>query len=203
MVQRRARYVAVEGIDGAGKSTFTRALATRLRRDGLRVRVRREPNDPVLGRYAQRVGPTDPWTSAVFFTLDRYLARPKLERDLASADVVLTDRSFWSTLAYQGSAVPAGARRRLAKIQAASAIRPDRVILLDLPSEEGIRRVGGRGRSRAPFERRATLRRVAREYRRLAERNHWLVLDAQTPTARLVEQATDRLRLPIPRTPRR
>ena len=206
MPSRRALYVAVEGVDGAGKSTFTRTLARRLRRRGLRVRVRHEPADASLGRYAQQVGPRDPWSSAVFFTLDRYLAHDGLARDLARADVVLSDRSFWSTIAYQGSAVRPGDRRRLYRMQRAATRAPDRVILLDLPADVAVQRVGGRGSSRAPFERQRTLTRVGRAYRHLARSNRWVVLDARRSTADLVAQAILRLRVtrrPVRRRPRR
>ncbi len=195
MARSRALYIAVEGIDGAGKSTFTRALARRLRSRGLSVRVRREPRDPALGRFAQAVGLKDPWTSAVFFTLDRYLARGNLERDLARSDVVLTDRSFWSTIAYQGSALPRSLRPRLRRMQREATLRPDRVILLDLTSHAAVHRVGGRGESLAPFERRATLRRVASAYRTLAQRNRWILLDARAPTTELVDRSLERLGL--------
>lgn len=189
----RARYVAIEGIDGAGKSTFTQRLARALRVRGYRVRQRREPHDPTLGHFAQEVGAKDPWTSAVFFTLDRYLAREELERDLGRADVVLSDRSFYSTLAYQGSALPAAARKRLAAMQAVATRAPDTVILLDLPIHHALRRVGGRGRRRAPFERRATLERVGRAYRSLARRGRWVILDAREPAPQLVSRALESL----------
>lgn len=203
MTRHRARYLAVEGIDGAGKSTFTRLLADRLRRKGFQVRVRREPHDPGLGGYAQRVGPRDPWAAAVFFTLDRYLTREGLERDLAEADFVLTDRSFWSTIAYQGSALPPRDRARLEGMQRAATLPPDRVLLLDLGGRRALGRLGRRGRSRAPFERQATLDRVARAYRSLARSPRWLLLDARAPSTELVEEAISRLKVGRPKPRRR
>ena len=185
-MKRRGILVALEGIDGAGKSTLIRPLATALRRRGLRVILRREPTDPALGRLAQQTSVRDPWSGAVYFMLDRFLARPALERDLGRADVVITDRSVYSTLAYQGSTLPPAALRRLDELSPRATVLPDRVILLDLSPEEALRRLGRRGRIRGPLERRRTLARVALRYRRLARRGRWIVLPAGRPTPELV-----------------
>ena len=130
--RRRGMFLAIEGIDGVGKSTLLRSLASALRRRGLSVAVRREPADRRLGALAQSAAAEDPWTGAVYFTVDRHLAAPALERALREHDVVLQDRSYFSTLAYQGSALPAADRRRLAQLQRSATRSPDRVVLLDL-----------------------------------------------------------------------
>jgi dTMP kinase len=191
----RGLLVAIEGIDGAGKSTFTRALAGAARRRGLSVRIRREPADRRLGAIAQSASVGDPWTGAIYFTVDRFLARPAVARDLGRYDLVVQDRSLYSTLAYQGSALPAADQHRLEAIEAASAIVPDRVVLLDLPAPAALARLDGRGRRRQPLERRRTLARVARAYRALARRHRWIVLDAREPPRALLELALSRLAL--------
>jgi thymidylate kinase len=143
----------------------------------------------------------DAWTGGIYFTVDRHLARNALDRDLAVHDVVLTDRSFYSTLAYQGSALPAKDRRRLDRLQRASTIVPDRMVLLDLDPDEAIRRLGKRALARGPLERRRVLRRVAAEYRTLSRGRGWIVVDARLPTAEVVRLVLERLRplLPPPR----
>jgi dTMP kinase len=199
--RRRGTFLVLEGIDGVGKSTLLRSLARALRRRGLSVAVRREPADPRLGALAQSAAAEDPWTGAVYFTVDRHLAAPDLERDLLRHDVVLQDRSFYSTLAYQGSALPPRDRRRLAELQRSATVTPDRVVLLDLSPAEAVRRLGGRALQRGPLERLRTLRRVARAYRALARSNRWQVLDARAPPTDLLRQVLDGLDLPTP--PRR
>jgi dTMP kinase len=187
--------VALEGIDGAGKSTFVRALAAALRRRGLSVGIHREPSDPRLGSLAQEASLQDAWTGAVYFTVDRHLARPALARELNRRDIVLSDRSFFSTLAYQGSALPPADRRRLERMQAGTTIPPDRVLLLDIDPVTALDRLGRRSTVRAPLERARTLRRVARAYRQLSRRPGWTVLDAALPPPELVRRAMGALRI--------
>ena len=186
---RRGRLVALEGIDGAGKSTLLVGLGRALRRRGYRVRLRREPVDPTLGRLAQEAGRRDPWTGAVYFTVDRHLAAPRLRAELRRYDLVLSDRSLYSTLAYQGSRLPARDRRRLEELQRAATVAPDLVLLLDLPPSWLARRIGRRGGARGPLERARLLEGVARAYRRLARRDGWSVLDARRPERELVAEA--------------
>lgn len=200
---RRALLVALEGIDGAGKSTLARRLAAAWRRRGYSVRLRREPSDPRIGRLAQQAGALDAWTGAVYFTVDRHLARVALERDLRRHDIVLTDRSFFSTLAYQGSLLGTAERRRLSALEREATVSPDRVVLLDLPVERALPRVGrrvasGRG-ARGPLERRRTLGRVAGAYRALARQYRWVVLDARRTPRAILEEALERIVLPAPR----
>jgi dTMP kinase len=189
----RGRLVALEGIDGSGKSTLAHALARALRARGFSIALRREPADAELGALAQRTSRVDAWTGGVYFTLDRNLARSSLANDLATHDIVLTDRSYYSTLAYQGSALSPRARRRLADLQLRASIPPDRVVLLDLDVDDALRRLAGRSAHRDPLERRATLRRVAREYQRLARPPRWIVLDARKPTGENVAALVRRL----------
>ncbi len=200
--RRRGRLIAIEGIDGSGKSTLARALATRLRREGWAVTVRREPADRGLGALAQATGAVDPWTGGVYFTLDRQLARPELERALARSDVVVSDRSFYSTLAYQGSALPSAQRRRLERLQRAVTVAPDRVVLVDVKASVAVTRLGRRSGGRGPLERRRTLERVARAYRILARQHGWTVVDGTLPRRALVDAVVRALRLP-PGPPRR
>ena len=203
---QRGAFVVVEGIDGVGKSTLIRSLARSLRGRGLSVVVRREPADARLGALAQSAAAEDAWTGAVYFTVDRHLAAPALERDLRLHDVVLQDRSFYSTLAYQGSAMSARDRHRLTELQRSAAREPDRVFLLELPPSEALRRLGGRRGRRGPLEVERTLERVARAYRTLARSRRWKVLDARAPPAELLRQALDGLALepwPRPGPPRR
>jgi dTMP kinase len=185
----RGLFVALEGIDGSGKSTLLAALGRVLRRRGFSVRLRHEPVDRTIGRLAQEAGARDPWTGAVYFTVDRHLAAPRLKADLRRFDVVLSDRSFYSTVAYQGSRLSPRDRARLEQLQRSATVVPDLVLFLDLPASWLGRRITGRAAVRGPLERSRDLARVALAYRRLARRDGWIVLDARRPREVLLEEA--------------
>jgi dTMP kinase len=190
---RRAPLVAIEGIDGAGKTTLQRALANHWRRRGLRVLELQEPSKGPSGRRARQLSGLDPWTAAMGFTEDRRLQRHRIEGALQRGTVVLMDRSYYSTLAYQGSALPPDQRRKLERLQRQVTISPDRVVLLALPVNISETRMHRRGRSREPTEQREVLRRASRTYRRLASRPEWVTLDARTPPEQLIARLDRRL----------
>ncbi|HZY70133.1 MAG TPA: dTMP kinase [Thermoplasmata archaeon] len=191
---QRGTLIAVEGIDGSGKSTVVRALQRRWRAAGWRVAVVREPNDTFVRRTAVATGDRNPSMAAMLFTLDRLRSRPELETRLEENDVVLQDRSFFSTLAYQGSALPPLVRRELERLQRQIAVAPDWVVLLDLSPTEALHRVDSARRGRTALERGATLARVARAYRTLARGPRWLTVDASPATTAVAAEVERRLR---------
>jgi dTMP kinase len=174
------RYVVIEGIDGAGKSE----LSTRLRRalvgQGFRVAPFREPSRPAVRRAALRLQPKDPIAAAIAFTVDRLLQRPRVERALEGGAIVVQDRSFYSTLAYQGAALPRAARDHLEQLERSAALAPDLVLYLDLPVLRALDRLEARG-ARDRFERAAFLRRVRREFGRFRRDPGWTPIDASGP----------------------
>jgi dTMP kinase len=132
--------VAFEGIDGTGKSTQIRLLAESLRDMGHTVQLTREPTDGPVGQRIREL----------------YIIQPSL----AAGRIVLTDRYYLSTAAYQGAAGldPAEIIRR----NELFAPVPDLVILLVVPPVLGIERIRTlRGEALNAFEQEAELERVA------------------------------------------
>lgn len=189
--RRRAPLVAVEGIDGAGKSSLLSSLAGELRRRGWKVGRWSEPSDGVLGRAARKASGRDPAQAAFLFTLDRGAERAKLQELRGTSDLVLSDRSYFSTLAYQGSALGAEERRALERLQKAFAEPPDRVLWLDLPPEIALERVDRRGSGRSSLEKEAVLRRTAKAYAAYArkERRRFVRLDARKDPGEVLRAA--------------
>ncbi|MCX7017301.1 MAG: dTMP kinase, partial [Candidatus Sumerlaeota bacterium] len=103
----RGLLVVLEGIDGTGKSTQARRLAEALEARGHTTRVLREPTDGPHGselRRMAREGRTDPQRERALFIADR---REDVERNirpaLARGEIVVMDRYYFSTVAYQGA----------------------------------------------------------------------------------------------------
>jgi dTMP kinase len=185
--------VVIEGIDGSGKSSVARRLASRWRRKGHRVVLTREPVDRRLGKAAVELAPTDPWGAATLFSLDRLLARPAIARALRTGAIVLQDRSYFSTIAYQGERLSPQLRDRLHRLQTRIAIRPDRVLWLDVPPDLALARVRQRGGPRDALERRSFLRGVRRGYARLARDPRWRRVDARGTVSAVVDRAEELL----------
>lgn len=166
----RGFLAAFEGIDGSGKSTQAARAAARLRALGLEVVASREPTDGPVGREIRRLGREgrlDARREMELFLEDRAQhVRERIAPALARGAVVLLDRYYISSIAYQGArGIDPGEIRAANE---AFAPKPDLVLLFDLPLEEAFARMEARGVRADHFERRDALARVDAVFRSLA-----------------------------------
>jgi dTMP kinase len=162
--KNRGILIAMEGIDGTGKSTQLRLLGRYLRDKGCPVIETREPTNGPFGRkirelYVDRGKYSVEQELELFIGDRRQHVREVIEPALAGGRIVLTDRYYYSTAAYQGAAgMDPGevfARNRFAP-------RPDLVILLTMRPEISLVRIQeSRGEELNDFEQEDQLRRVA------------------------------------------
>lgn len=148
----RGTLIVFEGIDGCGKSTQLQRVAEALRARGLDPVVTREPTEGPWGRKIRAMAtgePVAPETELDWFFEDRREhMRDVVRPALASGRVVLSDRSYLSTVAYQG-ARGLDPTRILAESEAEFE-RPDLVLLFVLPARVGLARVEARGGTHEP-----------------------------------------------------
>lgn len=141
------RYIAFEGIDGAGKSTVAEAVAEELRTDGLNVVTVREPGGTPVGEAIREIllhshEDLVPWAEALLFAASRaQLAAQTVAPLLAAGAWVLTDRSVYSSLAYQGGGRGLGLDIvRSVNAAGLDGVWPDLVVVLELDAKTGLAR---------------------------------------------------------------
>ncbi len=190
-----ARYIAVEGIDGAGKTSATNQLTSLLESRGQQVVRVREPGGTLVGEEIRQLllsGPAmGPWTEALMFAAARAQLVDEVVRPaLASGAWVLSDRSVYSSLAYQGVGRGLGIEQ-VKKVNEAGlgGTWPGRVLFLSLPVDVGLSRQKRRDRISSQGE--SLLSSVADGFERLAaeEPGRFVVLDATAPTRVVVKSA--------------
>ena len=156
--------LAIEGIDGTGKSTQLKLLADYLREKGCTVIETREPTNGPYGKkirqlYADRGQCTLQEELELFIEDRRQHVNEVVNPALAAGHVVLTDRYYFSTAAYQGAA---GMNPDDVFAKNSFAPEPDMVILLTMKPEASLARIKElRGDDLNDFEQEDQLHRVA------------------------------------------
>ncbi|MES2659391.1 MAG: dTMP kinase [Verrucomicrobiota bacterium] len=154
-------FIVIEGIDGTGKSTQARRLGEWFTSQGREVVLSREPTDGPWGKKARESGGTgrlSPEDELQLFLNDRRQHVDELiTPSLAAGKVVILDRYYFSTMAYQGARGfdPAEIRQR----NEAFAPVPDLLLVLDLDVDSALGRIGARGDTANEFEKRENLER--------------------------------------------
>jgi dTMP kinase len=192
----RGRFITLEGIEGAGKSSLQQALATALAAQGRVVCATREPGGTplaeeirtlALGRRADGVPPAT--ELLLMFAARAAHVVQRIEPALARGEWVLCDRFTDATRAYQGAGrgISAATIDALAQI-AHPGLVPDLTLLLDLSPQAGLARARQRREAGDRFEDEAQdfFTRVRAGYLELARREpgRFRILDAtQSPEA--------------------
>jgi dTMP kinase len=153
----RGKFITVEGLDGAGKSTHLSWLVARLRADGRTVVQTREPGGTPLGEKLRALLLADAMDieteALLMFAARREHIVRIIEPALARGDWVVCDRFTDASFAYQGGGRGLS-RSRLAVLEdwVQGDLQPDLTLLFDLPTEVAYARVVAMGRALDRFE---------------------------------------------------
>lgn len=179
----------IEGIDGCGKSTVSKAVADWF---GPETVLTREPTDSWLGR-AVREGSSEevsPYLDALLFMADRANHTLEIAGHLDNGRVVVCDRYYHSTVAYQTAFLNRKALGDnfdwLLEANTKISIHPDLTLLLTVDPEEALGRIGDRGEL-SRFEKADFLGEVQDNYLRLAGIDQTIIsIDASRPMEEVV-----------------
>lgn len=169
-------YICLEGIDGSGKSSQSQLLEEWLKKAGFNVMRVFEPSKSAVGNIIRSMLQDSKATDKNFqrtlgllFAADRMILMGKIRRIENESSIIITDRSFYSSLVYQND------EEWIREINK-HVIKPDIVILLDIDPKTAIKRCEGNDR----FENAEFLEKTRKKYIELAKKEKFYVINANT-----------------------
>ena len=154
MMQRnKGFFISLEGGEGAGKSTQNKRIIDWLAGQGLEVVETREPGGTIVSEQIRQVllDTRNAGLGATAELLLMFAARSQLVQEvilpaLADGKVIVCDRFADASYAYQGGGRGLGAETvEVVEKLVLKDLRPDLTLLFDIPVEQGMKRVAGRG----------------------------------------------------------
>jgi len=182
--------VAIEGIDGAGKTTVAKKLVEKLKELGYNAVYTYEPfSSPfseALKKYIEEAGEVEAEIETLAMALDRlFHVKKVIEPLLKNGYIVITDRYIHSSLAYQGAR---GIDIEWIKTVNKYAIEPDLVIYLKVPLEVALERIKKKESKWKYFEDVNRLKKVQEIYELFASRGALIAIDATQNIDKVVNQ---------------
>ncbi len=181
------RFIVFEGIDGAGKSTLMADVEAELS-PSHDVVTTAEPSDSWIGDCVRQANRSDvsPFTEAMLFVADRTEHTRRIREWVDRGKVVLCDRYYGSTMAYQSVVLDrmmgADSMDWLWSLNEPVVTIPDLTVLLDLPAKTSLERVNRTRETVSKFERLGYLEEVRNAYLHLAKRDRsYVLVDATRP----------------------
>ncbi len=203
MKQSRGLLIAVEGIDGSGKSSLVQMLARLLTQANHAVVLTKEPGGSQLGKtlralLQEQPVPIDPRAEYLLFAADRAQhIKEIIKPALAEGKIVLSDRLADSSIVYQGY----GRGLDIEMIKTVNAwamdgVKPDLTIYVHIDCQTATDRILERGKELTAFEKEAQdfFNKLINGYNILyTNRSDVLVIDGTQSREMMVEQALDAL----------
>lgn len=214
-------FITFEGLDGSGKTTQIKEATAILRDAGAKVLLTREPGGTYIGDQTREIlfdktedathHPMDARTELLLFCASRaQLVSEVIRPHLASGGIVISDRFFDSTYAYQGYGHGLDLKALRSIVDFATAgLKPDLTIYFDITPEEALRRRQRASLFGEEFNRLDAMefefrQRVYKGYQKLMKKDpeRWVTIDAaqsiDAVQAALMKILTKRLKLKLP-----
>jgi len=195
---RRGVLVAIEGIDGVGKTTQSIRLVERLNALGFEAVRFFEPTDETYEGTAVResFSQGDPVSNhellALFITDRRYDVETHIAPALSDRKIVVMDRYFLSTAAYQSDNIP---WQEILEMNREFAPEPDIIIIVDWPAETAMELLAKRGLVLTNAENESRLLQVRKRYLEMAsaDSGNYMVIEEIADVEDVADEILDTL----------
>ncbi len=191
--------IALEGIDGSGKTTQAQRLVDSLKKKKIKALYTKEPTEGAIGKLTRSVLKGEikvpPLALQYLFCADRSHHQVELESYLKKGYVIVTDRYFWSAVAYGMSDLKGKADFYLTAFSILSLynqfISPDYTFFLDIKVKDAFARIGKSSKHNEIYDKEEKLINIRHAYHKLIDRfdREFVVVDANKP----IEEVTDDL----------
>lgn len=190
-------FIVLEGIDGSGKSSLCERIASVLNEEGYKARVTQEPTYDEVGSFIRSgtVKNISQKAEALLFVADRAIHTERITDWVNGGEIVICDRYFASTVAYQSSPLEGVAldREWLIALNSEIIAEPDITFLLDIDPEKSLRRTDDRGLV-TKFEKADYLECVRENYLEIAEDYGFEIIDANLGKDEVFEAVMGKIR---------
>ena len=171
---KKYRYIAIEGIDGSGKTTTANLLYSKLSEKYNKITLMKEPYDNDLSKKIKEIISKEHeknldygYLLALLFTADRSIKNIDLKKYLNSDYIIISDRSVYSTFSYQ--ILYEGIDIEWIKCVSKYIIRPDITFILDVDPRIAVERINSRNKNITSYENTEFLKKVRENFLKLNE----------------------------------
>jgi len=192
----KGKFIVIEGIDGCGKGTQVKKIASHLRKQNAKVKTfsypdRNGPIGSLIDQYLHRKYNFSKEVQFLLYFSDFLKDKEAIKKWLQGGGVIVADRYFLSTLAYQSiGGFPV--KRGLEAAKLFELPKPDMIIYLDINPETSLSRKFGQKGALDRHEADAKFQRnLARVYRQLAKRKtlaRWVIVDGEKSKDEVFEE---------------
>lgn len=172
-------FIAVEGIDGSGKTTQAQRVVEELKKRGHKTIYTKEPTTGVVGSLIREQIlsgkiKVPPISIQYLMSADRAIHQEEMEKDLKKGTIVITDRYFWSAVAYGIADLGESPDYYLSALSVLSPyhqfMSPDVTFFLDIPLKSALSRIGGSEKHKEIYDNEFKLKRINKAYSYLRKR---------------------------------
>ncbi|MFP3167180.1 MAG: dTMP kinase [Candidatus Nanopusillus sp.] len=193
---KKYRYIAIDGIDGSGKTTIANLLYNELSKRYNKIILMKEPYDNDLSKKIKEIilkehekNFDNGYLLALLFTADRSIKNIDLKKYLNNNYIVISDRSIYSTFSYQ--ILYEGISIEWLKCVSKYIIRPDITFILDVDPKIAVERINSRGKNITSYENIEVLRKVRENFLKLKEifpNDNIIYIDGEEKPEKILEK---------------